>query len=346
MLYNLQVLRFFAALYVVMLHFRHFLGPNYSTGLFHSILSQGYFGVDVFFVLAGLIMVVSTDRHTSPGHFLARRFWRIYSAYWPIMLVMVLWFVSQGGIPERIDILGSVLLYQYKAKHLFIGPSWSLSYELMFYAIFFVTLFLPRRSLPAVYALLLIALNLYIFSGAKSIAFLVQPRIGEFFLGVMIGHLLEKHSFNKSIGWVSFGLSLVLIAVLFTVMPQGGHVKWIYSGLLASLLIFGLVVLERNGVVLKNGVLLALGNASYSIYLIHKPLKLIYNQHLGKLDALSLFAGTVWEYLFMILVALGLGLLYSKHVEIPLYQSVRRRFQNMSHKRTRFGEEEEPKKEG
>ncbi len=58
MIYNLQILRALAAYLVFLTHFGQYAGPVLPKP---DILAFGAFGVDVFFVLSGFIMFVSTD---------------------------------------------------------------------------------------------------------------------------------------------------------------------------------------------------------------------------------------------------------------------------------------------
>ena len=99
MLVNLQALRFLAALPVLVYHIAPHVWASGVTrgGLLEHMHLVGFGGVDVFFVISGFIMW-----HTTPGdhgpadawRFLRRRIARIYSGYWPFLLLAALiWYL-------------------------------------------------------------------------------------------------------------------------------------------------------------------------------------------------------------------------------------------------------------
>jgi peptidoglycan/LPS O-acetylase OafA/YrhL len=57
MVANIQTLRFFAASWVVLLHMQPFSIP----GMPKSIVQLGFVGVDLFFVISGAIMAITTN---------------------------------------------------------------------------------------------------------------------------------------------------------------------------------------------------------------------------------------------------------------------------------------------
>lgn len=66
--YSLQYIRGFAALAVLFYHLRASLNGVYSQiSLGDLLFSQGYLGVDFFFVLSGFIICFSTEKETMGG---------------------------------------------------------------------------------------------------------------------------------------------------------------------------------------------------------------------------------------------------------------------------------------
>ena len=82
-IWSLQALRFWAALSVVMFHAysttEHFTGHFGVFGMNGAIFGRA--GVDIFFVLSGVIISL-TSRGLSAGQFAARRAQRILPLYW------------------------------------------------------------------------------------------------------------------------------------------------------------------------------------------------------------------------------------------------------------------------
>ncbi|CAN7414150.1 acyltransferase family protein [Phenylobacterium sp. LjRoot219] len=86
MLLNLQMLRALAAYLVVLVHAEPLA---VRAGLPERSLHFGASGVDLFFVISGMIMVITTaDRRHTPLSFLRDRLTRIAPLYWAITLAV------------------------------------------------------------------------------------------------------------------------------------------------------------------------------------------------------------------------------------------------------------------
>ena len=83
MLHSIQALRILSAIWVVLYHARDNAALAPASGLWHTFSSFGYLGVDVFFVISGFIMAMSTAELPAgarqAARFLAPRCERIYS---------------------------------------------------------------------------------------------------------------------------------------------------------------------------------------------------------------------------------------------------------------------------
>jgi peptidoglycan/LPS O-acetylase OafA/YrhL len=85
-LVNIQALRGVAALLVVFVHLET---PAERAGINPALLTFGNSGVDLFFVISGVIMVVTTARaDVTAGSFIAHRIARVVPLYWLITLVV------------------------------------------------------------------------------------------------------------------------------------------------------------------------------------------------------------------------------------------------------------------
>lgn len=86
MIYNLQYLRAFAAIIVVIFHItiNDSISENIDTTLVYGFFSNwGASGVDLFFVLSGFIMVFIQDqKHRSASDFILGRIVRVVPLYW------------------------------------------------------------------------------------------------------------------------------------------------------------------------------------------------------------------------------------------------------------------------
>jgi len=93
----------------------------------------------------------------------------------------------------------------------------------------------------------------------------------------------------------------------------------VFFGIPAALAVFGLVVIEKGGWAVKNRLVLALGAASYAIYLLHPPVFFfVYNMKAGPFESqVKIFA-----ILTVATLLVSLGFYYA--VEKPLLRVLRR----------------------
>ncbi len=84
MINNVQVLRGFAAFLVLLAH-----SVGYNERLLDPIFGVGTRGVDLFFVISGFVMVLTTSkRPVTPVQFLLNRAIRIVPLYWILTLAV------------------------------------------------------------------------------------------------------------------------------------------------------------------------------------------------------------------------------------------------------------------
>jgi len=163
---SIQVLRFIAALSVVIFHAHLLLSrklPGHVPNRVDHAFAVGASGVHIFFVISGFVMVYTSWRsRLTPGGFLKRRLIRIYPIYW---LVGTLYLVAHLLLEHPYDLrfaeLAGAALLLPGYSPLVIGPGWTLSYEMWFYLCFTAALFAGVRAglffLTAFYALAVVA---------------------------------------------------------------------------------------------------------------------------------------------------------------------------------------------
>ncbi len=160
LLANLQVLRLVAAAVVLFGHTVHEAEAldGRFTERFPGGLDYGI-GVDVFFVISGVVMMLTSDRRFGrPGETV--RFWtarlaRVAPLYWLFTAAMV---VATVVVPERLEhgdltpgrVLTSVLFIPWDDGTGAIRPvlrlGWTLNYEVFFYLLFGLALLCRRRN--------------------------------------------------------------------------------------------------------------------------------------------------------------------------------------------------------
>jgi exopolysaccharide production protein ExoZ len=284
-LISIQVARGLAALAVVAYHasltqVKYYSGVN----ILPSIFSHGQSGVDLFFVISGFVMVLTTStKHGNvreSGKFLWNRFFRIYPTYWVYFLVLVpvLLFLpgfvnsSEGG---KVDLFTSFFLLPSSTLPLLL-VAWTLTNELWFYVVFAVILLLPRRFLVPALALwfvILVAVNLTgIVPVSPALALVQSPLAIEFILGG-VAALLFRRVGRVLAGVIAIGGVIVLIAAVQYTCLAGcaapGYTRPLFIGIGFAMLLLATTAFETRAGIGPFARLKILGDMSYSIYLCH-----------------------------------------------------------------------------
>jgi len=280
---SIQYLRGLAAMMVVYHHsVRKVLEMNPDSMIPYS--GFGNAGVDIFFVISGFIMWVTTVTTTqTPAYFWYRRIIRIVPLYWFFTLVII---IPKLSIPEIFQntqlelshIVKSLLFIPH--YHPFVSdqiwplliPGWTLNYEMFFYLLFGASLFIsPRGRLPvlAFAFLFLVLLGQWVTSDNPLFITYTDKLILEFFAGIVIGvFYMRGNTLSPVVAALLVGAAVILLIGFETFLLADGMriVTW---GIPATLLVFATISLDRAGKVPRNYSLKLIGDASYSIYLSH-----------------------------------------------------------------------------
>ncbi|WP_461657344.1 acyltransferase family protein [Methylorubrum aminovorans] len=333
---GIETCRALAALLVVF----HHAGANIAEPRFYGAVLLGgrlehlHVGVDFFFVLSGFIIAwvhwADLGRPERLGRYALRRFLRIYPPYWGLLipLVIVYLLVPALGKPHYRDlgnIAASFALAPYPMPPV-IGVAWTLVHEVLFYALFGVVIALGARGtwlLPAWGALIVAAQATAPLPFPLSIV--LSPYNLEFLFGIAAAVWLRNRSIPCPGLLACLGaLVFAAFALMADRLPEMSIVLRLTFGLPATLVIMGLVRLEREGRVRLPSFLVFLGGASYAIYLIHGVVMA------GTIHALTrvLPREVPLELVLLVLVAIGTGAgcLYYRFVERPLTEVLGRRF--------------------
>lgn len=341
-LLSIQALRGVAVLLVVVFHLtlieRKFGGSN---TIMPDFLKFGMFGVDLFFVISGFVMVtVTRGKFQSIKHalmFLFHRISRIYPLHWVYSTIALLVFLirpswvnsSQGN---QIDILASYLLLPDELLPL-VQVSWTLIHEVYFYIVFFVIMLtLPEKFLTI--AMLLWGGVIAIFglsTGNPYYNIVFNPLTIEFIIGCLLAvryYNFKEVKINGNLLVVIALLALLaaILGYIFFVDQTGNSPdRWwriLFYGIPAIIIVFCITAAEQNKVTLPAS-LIQSGNASYSIYLSH----LFTINVIGRLW--SIFANdSIVDNFVAIVIAFTaviiVGFLSYWYVEIPLLKVSRK----------------------
>lgn len=292
---SIQALRALAASLVVFVHAQHqvlgYKDRGAGDAFFNSdptMLLFGEVGVDIFFVISGVVMTLTVwNLFSSPnqaGIFLKKRAIRIFPVYWFYLLLLVILhaffskYMTYQPVfnPEKALISALLIPYNGEAvtafhQHYTLGVAWSLSFEMYFYFIVAGCLFLPRKFFfPIVSAVLLGGMYfLKPYTSVHPIFFVFSGHVLiEFLYGILIGYALK----TKRCAPASLALLLILAAPILLFMGKAGYFPLqhgISIGVPSAMLVFGIVSLEQSGKLRIPAILTKLGDSSYTLYLCH-----------------------------------------------------------------------------
>lgn len=148
-LQRLDALRGLAAIAVVLFHFTSRFPEMYPGGRAPFSVDLGFYGVHLFFMISGFVIVMSIE-HRSGASFVRSRFIRLYPAFWASVLLTTLVLTIDpvlGPPPGLVQILANLTMFEEFIKIPPIdGAYWSLTYELGFYAMMFGIFLTPLRK--------------------------------------------------------------------------------------------------------------------------------------------------------------------------------------------------------
>lgn len=304
--YSLQYIRGFAALAVLFFHLSASLNGVYSQiSLGDLLFSQGYLGVDFFFVLSGFIICFSTEKENYGwGEFIIRRFFRIY----PLLVICITtYYLVMRNYDLHyyfISVLGFNFNYQAPAPHFgnnVLPSAWSISYEIVFYFVFSIAMAINHKY--RVYITIFLIFLLYLFFsyyfnhdfylyfregdnnlvGEHNVLYIfTSSMFFEFVYGMLI-YLFYKYSkgFVGKLNIVN-GYPIKVAFVLcgsylffFILSNDKDNFYWLLEtglfsgGVIASLFIILCVLYEALFKMPRSSLLIYLGEISYSLYISH-----------------------------------------------------------------------------
>lgn len=313
---GLQALRALAALVVVLEHCLY-RGSNSAHVQPPSPSPLGAIGVYLFFALSGLLMGRILLRGYDPL-FLAARALRIYPPYWAAVLVGA-FCCATAGAPWTFDWKAFLLVPSSKVNDSFNIPYWTLIYEICFYMfVYSLIMVRAKRDQVNVIALswaLAIVVYFYCFGYFSHVLPGVWICFSTMNLLFIVGFLCGVNQIELPQAMPRPFLWLAVIVLWTTgdafAFPERRLVTLFLQAGAAGLVI----LLMAQQTIRIPRALVALGNASYGVYLIH----FIFIERLAWAAGYLGFSGPPWlavTLLFCATVpfAVGFGLLeYALH---------------------------------
>jgi len=323
MVFSIQYMRAIAAIMVV-LHHIAWKGKQYSTAPI-SWYHIGEAGVDLFFIISGYVMCMTTERKNNVVEFLVARIKRIIPLYWFLSIISLIIYLlypdkvnSSGG---KTNIFASFFLFPVEDKYL-IQNGWTLSYEFYFYAIFSICFLIKNNArylVPAMIIFSLVMIGMLAKSGLFVFNFITNSLLIDFLFGIIIFHFLRK---KNNVVKVEYGVLFVVISLVLFVLinfHELGLNRVVKYGIPCVCLFVGMIILESffkdNDKSYLSKILSLIGESSYSLYLFH-PFSLVSLSLLLKYVDLAKYG---WFFVLMLLVGSILsGVICFRFIEKPL----------------------------
>lgn len=325
----LTSLRYIAALLVMGYHMP--LDPDIPFGIY-GFLRQGFVGVSLFYVLSGFILCYNYFPAFQNGlsgsqlkKFWFARFARIYPMY---ILTLTLSLFVKNSFQQVDPVLAVIHVFALQSYlpdknqviYAFNGPSWSVSVEIFFYALFPVLIYFGIRYLNTARRLLVAGVIVWVaqlgwqsfsqswgIDAQEYLFYRFGPgRVCEFAIGLLIGRLFllwRNRPVKKwEIPFVSILTAIgvvVVINIMFLEKSQFQVYRYgtIYAPAFACLVFWLARYSTPVSRVMAQPALVLLGEASYSFYLLHDlVIRAMTNQYV------STFSGIAQYLLFGLII--------------------------------------------
>ncbi|WP_316159410.1 acyltransferase [Bradyrhizobium sp. SZCCHNRI3042] len=302
----LDELRGIAALMVLFAHLTHNLtrgvDPSigawlYPSNPFFAVLAEGHAGVSLFLVLSGFLFSYGAhNRQVSYRGFIRNRILRIFPMYVLLLFLEAYTYPAQfsfSAFASSLFLMGNTPAGL--AGGAFTILLWTICVEFQFYLVFpFLNSFKLKYGVKYLVHLLGLAILLRILcvglgASPRNLSyFTIVGRIDQFLIGMIAAHLYREGVLaTRKSGVLLVGVSCLIVLSLFAFNRLGGwerDANWkalwhTYEGFLFASLIVIYVQAHGSFHDYYTTLLRKIGLVSYSLYLIHMPILLMFQKH-------------------------------------------------------------------
>jgi len=340
----LEIARGIAAILVVLHHATLDAPTFYGFNPFNNFFFFGKAGVDFFFVLSGFIIyyIHSEDNCslTNIRNYVLKRLIRVYPIFLFVSILLLGAYILLPQWSPRVDLINlkyiatSFLLLPSTTSPL-LSVSWTLVHEMFFYLLFILMILNKKIGtiIFAFWALLILSFNLFFQDIVFPFSFYFSKYNFEFILGIAVAYAIKSHAFlnlqDRALQTVIIGIAVFLINgvnVNYDLIELDGFLTTIIFGLSSAIIIFGLTTLPFLDQTTKlSKMLLLLGSASYSIYLIHNPLQSVLHRFIRTID-MQLFMYPNLIFILIAVLCIFAGVLMHVLIEKPILKYLRKKF--------------------
>jgi exopolysaccharide production protein ExoZ len=282
----IQVMRGAAATMVLFSHIGGVWEQVFGVPYLDDLFRTGFGGVDLFFVTTGFLMFSLNAKDF--GHperakkFMWKRFIRIFPLYWVVLFAKLGASFGFGYDPETKKlgagaIARGVFLLPSESGFItpgLIGVSWTLTLEIFFYLLFAAACLMRTRWTTYAASIWFMVCAVRLVAGFTPdnvwLDIVTQPLNLEFGLGCLVAYLLARGHLSAVKGLLPVGALLFVAALVFQHQTKANEeFRAVTLGVGAAVLLAGLVQLEAQRTITVPRLFTLLGDASYSVYLLH-----------------------------------------------------------------------------
>jgi peptidoglycan/LPS O-acetylase OafA/YrhL len=352
--YEVDLLRFLAALSVVLYHYtyRGYAADNYSPLPFLELgrfTKYGHLGVQLFFIVSGYVVLLSVQGKTLRQFFLSR-ITRLYPAFWAActltFLVKCIWGTTvadvhmspllQAGVKQYV--FNMTMLHEFFGIAAIDGAYWSLTIEITFY--FLIALLLGFKLMQHMNLCLTLWLAYTALPSAMHIgtpfSLLFFPSGAPYFAAGMLFYLIQQPQGRT---WQRYALLLAsyLLALRSVIGKINAEALWYHEagshavGVGIVTLFFGvfLLIVFRKINLSRFTWLSWLGALTYPLYLVHSDIGFIAFHRLHHLFNKYVLLGGVLLAVFI--MAYLIHVLVEKRFSKPLGVQVNKWLVRLDH---------------
>lgn len=296
---GIELLRILSSLAVLVFHYQHFIfvgaAPvdlEHFRQPFYPYLSlfyeHGFYGVEIFWCISGFIFFWKYSRTLSQGHLKGRAFFVLrLSRLYPLHFATLLFMAAMQAV--YFSRTGAYFVYQYNdlyhfSLQLFMGsnwgfqlgdsfngPIWSISIEVLVYAIFYFSLRFASRSAVFIGCVALAAAMIQVLQVSVHPVF---SCVMFFYIGCLTAIVYEKAGRAKRLNqWVTACSVLAIVALLALTHFFDIKAKYFLVVFAPALIYLCVTHIPSSGAVAK--VLVPAGNMTYASYLLHVPIQIV-----------------------------------------------------------------------
>lgn len=284
--YDIDLLRFIAALSVVLFHytFRGCSADNLSNVSYSEILfitKYGYLGVELFFIISGFVILM-TAQSGSVKKFLISRFTRLYPTFWIGVIFSALFIyifnAEKFSFTIKQFFVNLTMVPQFFGEKLIDGVYWTLLIELKFYFLIVLILLLKKLNYIKVILFLWVLWSIFFYFThfPYKLNAILFPTYSSYFVAGAIFFLIKKEglSFFKILILLTSFISSCLYSVKY-LDRQIEHFNTEFSPLIVMAvvsifyIIFLFISLEKSNL-FNRKIYFYLGILTYPLYLVHQ----------------------------------------------------------------------------